>query len=392
LHSSGLSAEIVGATQAHLQPGLYLNSASPGVPNWLAAGASLGSGVWSTFYPAAGLADPQSFVAGLQNVYLNSENDNRFVSIGIDGCHLPRGRALLEAFLSDAEAGTVARARILHAAAESISGSPKHADSLVGAWQEIARAVHCALQIRQKGASPALQFCSVGMRWITRPLVPRPLELTEAETDTYRKFLFSVNNDDDNASFHFVFGKSVFNGESVMWMARWCLQEAYEALQGARKNLDAMAAEASEEAAAQLRLEAARAAAYACLIKNGQNAIRYQYALDVAHHPQFGWNVMDYDENIFYDQRGLQLRKIAREELDNTQELIDLIESHSEQVIIHAVTNEEESVFMLGPDLLGDLRHKMNVMLDHWQDYETLFPATKVWELEPAAGGAVGGA
>jgi hypothetical protein len=94
---------------------------------------------------------------------------------------------------------------------------------------------------------------------------------------------------------------------------------------------------------------------------------------------------MDYDENILYDQRGIQLRKIAREELDNTQELIEIIESQPEPVVIHAHNADEESVFMLGPDLRGDLRRKMNIMLDHWQEYETLFPATKVWELEPKA-------
>ena len=55
--------------------------------------------------------------------------------------------------------------------------------------------------------------------------------------------------------------------------------------------------------------------------------------------------------------------------------------------IVHVGQPDEESVFMLGPHLVHDLRHKMNVMLDPWQEYETLFPSTKVWEFEPASGG-----
>jgi len=54
-------------------------------------------------------------------------------------------------------------------------------------------------------------------------------------------------------------------------------------------------------------------------------------------------------------------------------------------VLVHAQRADQESVFILGSDLLNDLRHKMNSMLDHWQEYETLYPTTKVWEFEPAS-------
>jgi hypothetical protein len=390
LHSSGLSPEIKSATQKHLEGGQYLNWAGPSPQPWSAGDAGLGSGVWGVSFPAAGLADPQSFVAGLQNVYSNPNQDQDRVGIGIDAAHIPRARVLIEAYLRDAEAGSVAKARILHAAAGQVCGNADKADALVGVWASVAQAAHAVAQIRQKGFGLVLPFCGVSMRWITRPLVPQPQQLSDEETEYYRRFLFSVNTPEENANFSFVLGKAVFRGESVMWMARWALEEAYSTLKGAQRQLNALASEAGENSGA-LQLEAMRVGAFACLVKNAQNVIRYQYALDVSHHPQFGWNVMDYDENILYDQRALQLRKIAREELDNTQALIDLIESQSEPVVVHAESAEAESVFLLGPDLVGDLRRKMNVMLDHWQEYETLFPSTKVWELEPATPELTGG-
>jgi len=94
---------------------------------------------------------------------------------------------------------------------------------------------------------------------------------------------------------------------------------------------------------------------------------------------------MDYDDNIIYDQRGVTFRKIARAELDNMYELIACIENAEGKVIEHALTSEEESVFMLDTDIAAALRHKCEVMLDHWQDYERLYPATKVWDFEPRA-------
>ena len=64
------------------------------------------------------------------------------------------------------------------------------------------------------------------MRWLIRPLVPEPEKLTPRETEYYRRRLFSAGRVPDDVRFGYVLGKAVFNGESVTWMARWCLHEA----------------------------------------------------------------------------------------------------------------------------------------------------------------------
>jgi hypothetical protein len=181
-----------------------------------------------------------------------------------------------------------------------------------------------------------------------------------------------------------VLGKSVFNGESVMWMARWCLFEAIGRLRGAAATVRALAGAATDDASrASLGLYAARIGACACGAATLKNAIMYQYALDIREQPQYGPNPMDYDDNIIYDQRALTLRKIAREELDNMTELIELCESGTGTVVEHARSREEESVFILGPNLVADLRRKSDIMLDHWHDYERLYPSTKVRDFDP---------
>ncbi|MHC4887447.1 MAG: hypothetical protein ACYTGH_20415, partial [Planctomycetota bacterium] len=217
------------------------------------------------------------------------------------------------------------------------------------------------------------------------------LELTDEETATYEKWLFCTNDDPElRASFSNVLGKGVFRGESVMWMARWALQEAYSMMRGAAGTLRKVADQLAEgDAKQRVLLMATRMMACSCSVMNIRNCVMYQYALDTAGQPQYGPNPMDYDDNIIYDLRAVNLRKIAREELDNTYELIELLESTDERVMEHAWSEKEESVFMLPVDLIGALRHKANVMLDHWQDYETLYPATKVWDFEPEPKGNI---
>lgn len=59
-----------------------------------------------------------------------------------------------------------------------------------------------------------------------------------------------------------------------------------------------------------------------------------------------------------------------RDELDNTQEMIELLQSGGMDLIYHATDPKYEDTFVLGPDLIGQLKLKMKVMLRHWTDIE----------------------
>jgi len=382
--ASGLPPEMVASARARLAPGLFVNHGNNHNETWGVGGASLSGGLWSASYPVVGLGDPAGFISGLQGVYSNPAGDCERVSVSMDQENMPLGRVLLETYFEEPGQGSVNRARLLLRAAEKVCGSPELAEKLVGVWENVRMAQHAILQVRQQGFGLVIPFCCTSMRWLTRPLVPEPEKLPPEATAHWRKFLFSTGTEEQNLNLCYVLGKAVFSGSSVVWMARWCLQEAINRLKGARRTLGDMAAKTGDgDAAARLSLYAARVGALACLAANARNTIMYQYALDVAAQPQFGPNMMDYDDNITYDQRALRFRKIAREELDNITELVELMESQTETVIACARTPEEENVFLFAPDLVEQLRLKMDVMLDHWQDYENLYPATKVYELEP---------
>jgi hypothetical protein len=384
LMSSGLPAELTTSARAKLEPGLFVNSGNDHGEAWGGPGAHLAAGLWSVAYPVPGLGDPAAFMAGLLSVYHNPSGDAARCGVGFGVEDIETARMALETCLAEPGPGLERRARLLVRLAGRVAGSPEAAEALAGAWEAIAAALHGIAQVRQKGFGLVLPFCGVSMRWILRPLVAEPEKLTPAETAHYRDFLFSPGGAKDDPNPGLVLGKAVFNGESVTWMARWCLHEAIGRLQGARVSLARLAEQAADpEAAARLRMAADRAGAVACFARNARNTIMFKYALDVRRQPQYGPNPMDYDDNMICDQRALTMRKIAREELDNITELIELVEAHGRSVVHFAAAPEEESVFVLGPNLAADLRRKLDVMLDHWQDYERLYPTTKVWDFEP---------
>lgn len=62
--------------------------------------------------------------------------------------------------------------------------------------------------------------------------------------------------------------------------------------------------------------------------------------------------------------------RIMRDELDNTLELIRVLENGGMEFISHANNSKYEDTFLLGPDLIDQLKMKRKVMLNHWTDIE----------------------
>jgi len=61
---------------------------------------------------------------------------------------------------------------------------------------------------------------------------------------------------------------------------------------------------------------------------------------------------------------------IMRDELDNTLELISLLENGGMNLVCHATDPRYEDTFLLGPNVVDQLRIKRNIMLAHWTDIE----------------------
>lgn len=61
---------------------------------------------------------------------------------------------------------------------------------------------------------------------------------------------------------------------------------------------------------------------------------------------------------------------LMRDELDNTQELIDVLEDGGMEFIAHSKNSKYEDTFLLGPNLIEQLKLKRKIMVKHWTDIE----------------------
>jgi len=75
-----------------------------------------------------------------------------------------------------------------------------------------------------------------------------------------------------------------------------------------------------------------------------------------------------------YDNDLLRSNEIIRDEIDNTTELIKLLEQTNLEVIYTATTPEGEDTFLLSPKLIAQLQMKTKLMLKYWRQAENYFP------------------
>jgi len=61
---------------------------------------------------------------------------------------------------------------------------------------------------------------------------------------------------------------------------------------------------------------------------------------------------------------------VMRDELDNTEQLIRVLENGGINNVCRAKDPQHEDTFLLGPDIVNQLKKKRKIMLDHWRDIE----------------------
>ena len=70
------------------------------------------------------------------------------------------------------------------------------------------------------------------------------------------------------------------------------------------------------------------------------------------------------------DQDLQDFNTIMRDELDNTNVLIDLLDNGGMDLVCYAKDPIEEDTFILGADLIEQLKQKRKIILTHWTDIE----------------------
>jgi hypothetical protein len=246
----------------------------------------------------------------------------------------------------------------------------QNADALLDVWNSLNR-VEERLDVLNFGGM--LEFGHVLNRWIDRPMVPFPEELSDAEKKDWRPFLFQAKGEEQADDLADIQAMRMYKG----WGASMLFQRAIETT--APQVLDAsrrIARIASGAKDANTRrfwdLYAIRLEAAYCLLESADHMVSYQAQLDRArelgakpeNNPPLGAQS---------DWARTDMMDLARKEIDTMIRLRQILQSTSEPILETAQDGDRENVMRLGPAIADQIKNKIDTMNRHWRDYDRIF-------------------
>jgi hypothetical protein len=274
---------------------------------------------------------------------------------------------LTQAQLEAPARGTRARLNLLADLCERWVG-PDQAEALL----EALLSVHEAMKYK-RAAIPQLtcNYIGVSMRHITRPLVAMPERLTSEEESYFLPHVFNPSTQQARMDYLDLHGSRLGGGAGRKVSTDPRLAEVGQLvgrLCSAAAQLEKIAGDGD---AALFRGLGLSLRMYASIMRSIGNFHAMQHIRDrnaellagePRVHPKLGTRSGDSDN--------LLIQEFMRDELDNVGELVDLLENGGMEWFITALDAEEEDTFILGPDVLDQLRRKMTIMRRHWCDAE----------------------
>ncbi|MDR2096647.1 MAG: hypothetical protein LBP76_14185 [Treponema sp.] len=214
-----------------------------------------------------------------------------------------------------------------------------------------------------------IMYGIVHQRWINRPFVLFPEELTEDERSYYRRFQFQALDEKHANDLLDMQNIECARGFSAAFLLSQTVRKASESFNKAIALLTELGKkEAKHKDKSDMLIR--RLKIYNCLMKTCVNAALFQNlvdGIDYSAEPP-----LDSKWPTRNDLRIEQYQNITRSEIDNAYELADLLEGYEEQ-IFHIADEENEDIFVFGPHLVSQIRKKAAIMLNHELDGNRVF-------------------
>ncbi len=218
---------------------------------------------------------------------------------------------------------------------------------------------------RSIGARYSTYYAGVSMRHLTRPLVIKPELLTPEEEAYFLPYVF--NPSENEARMDYI----DLHGGRMHGTANWKdsgVSRVLSLVRSAARALDGLEGAPEGEFLRKLSLSVRMWASEVRSIHNFYHGqmIRDTHAEVLAGEPKVHEKV----GNWFGDKGNLEWNEIMRDEFDNTNELIALLEDGGLELVACSKDPAFEDTFLMGPDLIGQLRKKVAIMRAHWLDVE----------------------
>jgi hypothetical protein len=316
-----------------------------------------------TIQPVKNIARPFEFLEAYEKSFYS---ELPAALLTIDDTDFDVYDTLIEKFNASPVRGLTARTGLIRETASEIAGDD-YADMLVDAWGKTEKGILHFIDTGLEG----LVTCSVNQRWLNRPFVLFPDELTDDERGYYRKFQFQANTEAHANDLLDIQNSSFIRGYSGVFLATAALNKAIALFTEAAGLIKKIAVNKEDAVGKHLYVYADRLSLLSCFMKNAINAIRFQHIIDTTDYdrtPEISpeWP-LDAEKNL------LLFEEITRAEIDNTNHIIKLIEGREDEMLLLAPSHELEDVFLLSPRLVSQLQTKTEIMLDHMLDGKRLY-------------------
>jgi len=316
-----------------------------------------------TIQPVKNIARPFEFLEAYENVY---QSDLPAALLTIDDSDFNEHYTLMDKYNSTPIKGLAARTLLVRETAAEIVGD-ENADELVSAWSKTEKGILHYLDTGLEG----LISCCINQRWINRPFVLFPNELTSDEKDYYRKFQFQANSEDHANDLLDIQNSSFIRGYSGVFLASATLRKAISLFDEASSIISKIICKSPDQVQIKLKLAADRLELLSCFMKNAMNAIKFQHIIDTTDYerdPEISpeWP-LDAEKNL------LLFEEITRAEIDNTNHIINLIKGRENTMMSIAPSHALEDIFLLSPKLVSQLKTKTETMLNHMLDGKRLY-------------------
>ncbi len=374
LHDSDLDVHIYNAKDdeqriaKYLDPGMAIDNREG--PDARSFKAEVGSLLYyrRAFAPVPGIPWPFTFLEELQKA-TDSDAQRLFIAIG-DRFNKDLYLQIFEKFSTQPTSTLTDRLNFLHEIAK-IRVGVENAASLVELWTYLKDAEDLSRYL-SAGGTVFILGC-VHQRWLTRPFIPFPEELTGEEKDYYRRYQFQsrteahANDLLDLQASRFIDG---FNGYRLVSRM---LHRIKSNVRNARRLADKLYSKTNDE---QFQVLRQRLKVFSRLIENVDHAMAYQVHLDRLKNadtkPEMNPPYPFLRPADLWTRQ--QLMSIAREEIDTITALIGLLqtEERNQPILDRANRPVEEYHRLLPTNMIDHLHKKLYIMRSHWEDYNRI--------------------
>jgi hypothetical protein len=201
---------------------------------------------------------------------------------------------------------------------------------------------------------------TVTNRLITRPLVAKPELLTREEEAYFLPYIFATEEQDGRLDYNTAHG---YRRTAPSEYRSAAFKNIHDTAVAAAGIFDQVTEAPDRPWFRQLALSLRM---WASTVRSHDNfysaqLIRDRHGEDLAKPPRIALLRKDDPDLLLWNE-------IQRDEFDNTNELRAMLENGGLELVARARNAWQEDVFLLGPDILGALRRKADIMRNHWLD------------------------